>query len=126
MQSLKLIVATLTSFMLLACQIPTAKSAPAHLVADKTGSACIAQMQNAAAGADGIAVKLTKAAFANSDVLSLSPPDIAGAAGTPANGRVLGGPDNFRLTLNNGRCLMTRESTGHVADLTACTCVAWP
>jgi hypothetical protein len=126
MRSLKFVAVALICAASSACQMPTVKSVPARLIPDKTNAACIMQMENAATGADGIAVKLTKAAFANSDVLSLSPPDVTGVTGTPANGRVRGGPDNFKLTLNNGRCLMTRENTGQVADLTACTCAALP
>lgn len=95
------------------------------MVASKTNVQCITQMQVAAQRPSGRQVLLTPAAFAMEDRLTIVPGDTAtDAAGQPAGGRMLGVPDSFRLTLNNGVCTMVREADAQTNPLTACTCTA--
>jgi hypothetical protein len=112
--------------LLAACQSTPPAPVPAHLVANKTNAACIAQMQNAATRPGGHRVVLTPAAFATEDHLSIAAVDPVDAQGLPRSGRLRGVPDTYRLTLNNGSCTMTREHDGLATALTACTCVAMP
>jgi starvation-inducible outer membrane lipoprotein len=112
------------SLLLAACQTAPSGPVPAHLVASQTRSACIAQMQQAAARAGGYPVVLTPAAFATEDLLSIVTADPLDAAGLPGSGRLRGMPDSYRLSLNAGRCVMTHERSGQAAVLDACTCVA--
>lgn len=118
----------LCALLLTACHsypsAPPPTPLPAHLVAEKTSAQCIAQMQTAAQRPDGSRVVLTTAAFAHEDRLSIVQSDtILDAAGQPANGRMRGVPDSFRLTLNKGVCTMVREIDAQATALTACTCV---
>ena len=109
-----------------ACQAyaPTAP-VPARMAADGAPTQCIEQMQTAAQRPGASRVVLTGAAFATQDRLSIVPSDtVLDAAGQPANGRLRGLPDSFRLTLSNGACTMVREADGKVTPLPACTCVA--
>jgi hypothetical protein len=113
-----------TAWLLAACQTAPTAPLPAHLVADKTNAACIAQMQMAASRPDGNTVVLTPAAFATEDRLSIVIADPLDGAGVPRSGRIRGVPDIFRLSLHHGRCVMTREQDGKSTLLDACTCVA--
>jgi hypothetical protein len=127
MRSHKFLALLTACWMLAACRsMPAAPSVPAHLFADKTDEACIVQMEKAIQGASPIKVRLTSAAFATQDSLSLVASTGKDSAGQNANGALLSGPDNFRLTLSGNHCLMTRENTKQVTNLTACTCVALP
>jgi hypothetical protein len=67
---------------------------------------------------------LTPAAFATEDRLSIVTADPLDGAGVPRSGRIRGLPDNFRLSIHHGRCVMTREQDGKTTLLDACTCVA--
>ena len=118
-------VACLVAVALCACQshanLPT--SIPALMVASQTGAQCITQMQAAAQRPNGGPVTLTSAAFSTEDRLSIVPASsVLDAAGQTANGRLIGSPDTFRLTLNQGVCTMVREADGRATALTACTC----
>ncbi len=120
-------IACLVAVALCACQshanLPTSK--PALMVASATGAQCIAQMQAAVQRPNGGPVVLTPAAFSTEDRLSIVPSSsVLDAAGQPGNGRLLGSPDTYRLTLNQGICTMVREADGRATALTACTCVA--
>ncbi len=112
--------------LLTACQsAPSPGLVPARMVADTTSAQCLAQMQTAAQRPGAGRVVLTAAAFATDDRLSITPADtVLDAAGQPANGRIHGPPDSFRLTLHNGVCTMVREADGQATPLTACSCVA--
>ncbi len=122
----KIKIATLCStvWLVVACQTAPSAPLPARLVAGQTHAACIAQMQTAASRPGGNPVVLTPAAFATEDHLSIVIADPLDAAGVPRSGRVRGTPDNFRLTLDNGRCIMTREQDGETTLLDTCSCVA--
>lgn len=110
-----------------ACQSAPPAAVPARMVAEQTSAQCLAQMQSAAQRADGPRVVLTPAAFAQSDRLSIVPAQtVLDAAGQPADGRMRGKPDSYRLTMGQGVCTMTREADGVATPLTACTCVALP
>jgi len=110
--------------LLTACQSYPSAPVPARMVAEKTLAQCIEQMQNAAQRAGGNRVVLTRAAFATEDRLSIVPSEsILDAAGQPGSGRMLGVPDSFRLTLNNGVCTMVREADAQATPLPACSCV---
>lgn len=125
--SLRACALSLGAVALAACQShPTAPIvAPALMVASKTDAQCVAQMQAAAQRQGGSRVVLTPAAFALEDRLSIVPADtVVDAASQPANGRLRGPPDSYRLTLNNGVCTMVREADAQAHPLTACTCVA--
>jgi hypothetical protein len=112
------------SLLLAACQTAPSGPMPAHLVASQTGSACIAQMQQAALRAAGQPVVLTPAAFATDDHLGIVAADPLDAKGLPSSGRLRGVPESYRLSLNAGRCIMTHPRSGQAAVLDACTCVA--
>ena len=118
--------AAAASVMLLAaCQSYPSVTVPARMVADKTQAQCIDQMQTAVQRPGGNRAVLTRAAFATEDRLTIVPsPSVLDAAGQPANGRMLGVPDSFRLTLNNGVCTVVREADALATPLPACTCVA--
>lgn len=111
--------------ILTACQSYPSVPVPARMVADKTQAQCIDQMQNAVQRPGGTRVVLTRAAFATEDRLTIGPSQsVLDAAGQPAGGRMLGVPDSFRLTLNNGVCTVVREADAQATPLPACTCVA--
>jgi len=75
----------------------------------------------------GSAVVLGATAFTVEDRLSIVPSDtVSDAAGQPASGRLLGRPDRFRLTLNQGVCTLVREADAQSTPLAACACVAIP
>lgn len=75
----------------------------------------------------GSAVVLSPAAFTVDDRLSVVPSaSVADAAGQVASGRLLGRPDSFRLTLNQGMCTLVREADAKATALAACACVAIP
>ena len=110
-----------------ACQSGSPVAVPARMVAQNMTEQCLAQMQKAAQRADGVRVVLTSAAFAQSDRLNIGPTQtVLDAAGQPADGRIRGVPDSYRLTLNQGVCTMTREADAQATALTACSCVALP
>lgn len=111
--------------LLTACQSYPSAPVPARMVAEKKNQAqCIEQMQNAAQRTGGNRVVLTRAAFATEDRLSIVPSEsVRDAAGQPGSGRMLGVPDSFRLTLNNGVCTMVREADAQATPLPACSCV---
>lgn len=112
---------------LAACQSAPPAQVPARMVAAQTSEQCLAQMQAATQHTDGPRVVLTQAAFAQSDRLSIVPAQtVLDAAGQPADGRVRGLPDSYRLTVSAGVCTMTREADGKATVLTACTCAAMP
>jgi hypothetical protein len=118
--------ACLVAVALSACQSHTnlPASVPALMVASATGAQCIAQMQAAVQRPNGGPVVLTPAAFSTEDRLSVVPStSVLDAAGQPGNGRLLGSPDTFRLTLSQGVCTLVREADGRTSALTACTCV---
>ncbi len=116
----------LLPLLMAACQsAPSPGPVPARMVADTTSAQCIAQMQTTAQRPTAGRVVLTTAAFATDDRLSIAPADtVLDTAGQPANGRMQGLPDSFRLTLHNGVCTMVREADGKATPLTACSCVA--
>ena len=116
----------LLSLLLTACQSdPPSAPVAARMAADTTTAQCLAQIQTATQRPGAGRVVLTAAAFATDDRLSIAPADtVLDAAGQAANGRVLGLPDSFRLTRNNGVCTMVREADGQATPLTACSCVA--
>jgi hypothetical protein len=107
-----------------ACQTPSASPVAARMMQDKTTETCIAQMQDAAASPGSPKVVLTRAAFAAEDRLSIVPAELTDAAGVPRDGRQRGVPESYRLTLQDGRCIMTRERDGKAVPLPACSCVA--
>ncbi len=110
-----------------ACQSGSPVAVPARMVAAHTTEQCLAQMQKAAQRADGHRVVLTTAAFAQTDRLSIGPAQtVLDAAGQPADGRMRGLPDSYRLTLIHGVCTMTREADGQATPLTDCSCTALP
>ncbi len=110
-----------------ACQSGPTAAVPARMVAERTTEQCLAQMQKAAQRPSAARVVLTTAAFAQSDRLSIGPaPSQLDAAGQPADGRMRGLPDSYRLTVNGGMCSMTREADAVTTPLTDCSCVAIP
>ena len=112
--------------LLTACQsYPPSAPVVARMAAPGPSAQCIEQMQTAARRAGSERVVLTRAAFATQDRLSIVPSDtVVDAAGQPANERLRGLPDSFRLTLNTGVCTMVREADGRATTLPACSCVA--
>lgn len=117
------------AILITACQsnpsVPSVPAIPANarMVSEKTDALCLAQMQNAVQRRGAGRVVLTRAAFAVDNRLSIVPTEtVVDAAGLPANGRTLGKPDSFRLTLENGVCSVQREADGQTTLLPACTC----
>lgn len=111
--------------ILAACQSYPSVPVPARMLAEKTQAQCIDQMQNAVQRPGGNRAVLTRAAFATEDRLTIVPSQsVLDAAGQPADGRMQGVPDSFRLTLNNGVCTLVREVDAMATSLPACTCVA--
>jgi len=114
---------------LAACNsIPPATDAVRALrISNKADAQCIAQIQAAMQRPGGSAVVLGATAFTVEDRLSIVPSDtVSDAAGQPASGRLLGRPDRFRLTLNQGVCTLVREADAQSTPLAACACVAIP
>jgi hypothetical protein len=111
------------ALLITACQTPSAAPVAARMQQEKTTDACIAQMQEAAASPGSPKVVLTRAAFATDDRLSIVPAELTDAAGLPRDGRVRGVPDSYRLTLQDGACVMTRERDGKATPLSACGCI---
>lgn len=111
------------AILMTACQSSPSAPAIARMVSEKTDALCLAQMQNAVQPRGAGRVVLTRAAFAAGNRLSIVPTkSVVDAAGLPANGRTLGKPDSFRLTLENGVCSVQREADGQSTLLPACTC----
>lgn len=121
------VLASAAGWLLAACQAPHTAAAPAsqpaRMLPEQTTQACIQQMQKVATLPDGIRVVLTRAAFANDDRLSIEMAPITDAAGQLGQGRELGMPQSYRLSLNGERCTMTNESSSKATVLDACSCV---
>lgn len=119
--------ACMAAIVLTACQHPTLLATPATLMTP-VQAACLKQMQTVIAQdlPQGQSLVLTDAAFATSDLLRISPSDLADAQGRLMQGRMRGLPESYRLRKDHNQCFILREQTMQSTRLDACSCKAWP
>lgn len=106
------------------CQHAAPAATPAKLITSPSPSACLKQIQANIEKDMGEPVVLTEAAFAQSDLLSISPAPILDPQGRLAQGRVRGVPESYRLSKDQRGCYLLREKTKQSILLDACQCEA--
>ncbi len=115
----------LAIIMLAGCQHAAPAATPAKLLQGSAHAACLKQIQAIIEKDMGEPLILTEAVFAQSDFLSISPAQILDAHGRPAQGRIRGVPESYRLTQDQRGCMLLRNKTMQSTRLNACQCEAW-
>jgi hypothetical protein len=110
--------------VLAGCQHSAPAATPAKLLPGSSQAACLKQIQSIIEKDMGEPVMLTEAAFAQSDLLSISPAPILDPQGRLAQGRIRGMPESYRLSKNQRGCYMLREKMKQSILLDACACEA--